>query len=461
MCEIDQSDNPVCIIGSGLTGLTAAVQLVKAGYKVIILESTLRIGGMAASFQIGRQPLEYIYHHLFTSDQYFIDLCHEFGISSLITWHQTSDAIYAQDRLYPFSGPVDLLKFNVIPLSQRIRTGLTVLRAGRLHNWKSLENMTAADWLRKKGGKSAYSKLWQPLLRSKFDQDADRVSAVWIWNKFKLRGLSRKQNMGSSHLGYMQGGFAALIKVMSEYLCAHNAQILTGHTAISIRRQQNSQQSHVYQVRCIRENGQSCLIESQAVIAAVAGSQFANMTAALNLPHDYIAKTRALTYKGNICLVMRLKRSISDYYWTTICDDLPFVVVVEHTHLTGTEPYDGHIVYLSRYLDISDPLWIQSDGDIFRLFTSALRQIYPAFSQGDILNWRLRRTPFAQPLITKGYSRTMPALDTPDPGIKLAGTAQIYPEDRGMNYAVRLGRQAASAIESYLTAKEKRDVRGK
>ena len=32
------------------------------------------------------------------------------------------------------------------------------------------------------------------------------------------------------------------------------------------------------------------------------------------------------------------------------------------------------------------------------------------------------------------------------PGLVLANTTQVYPEDRGTNYAVRLGEQAAQAL---------------
>jgi hypothetical protein len=44
----------------------------------------------------------------------------------------------------------------------------------------------------------------------------------------------------------------------------------------------------------------------------------------------------------------------------------------------------------------------------------------------------------------------MPPLDTGVPGLVLANTTQVYPEDRGTNYAVRLGREAAQAVRPAL-----------
>ena len=44
------------------------------------------------------------------------------------------------------------------------------------------------------------------------------------------------------------------------------------------------------------------------------------------------------------------------------------------------------------------------------------------------------------------YSKLLPPLQTPVPGLYSACMAQIYPEDRGQNYAIRIGREAADAI---------------
>ncbi|MDD2579146.1 MAG: NAD(P)/FAD-dependent oxidoreductase [Eubacteriales bacterium] len=454
MHQSDSQALPVCIIGAGLTGLTAAWRLVGAGYRVVLLESTLQAGGMVTSFTLGNQSIEYIYHHIFTSDHHFLDLCREMDLEDQINWYQTRDAIYADGQLYPFSGPVDLLRFPLFPFLQRIRTGLTVLRAGRLKNWRDLESQTAADWLRRHGGDQSYQKLWQPLLRSKFDRDADKVSAVWIWNKFKLRGHSRRHVAARSSLGYMNGGFSRLIQALQNRIEQHKGQILFGHTAVSIDADHTNGRPR-YQITCIRDDCSTRTITAGAVIATISGRQFASMASPLSLPDAYLRKARATRYKADLCLIIRLNNSLSPYYWTTICDDLPFVVAVEHTRLNRSLEYGGSVIYLSRYLDVADPLWTQSDGVIYRLFTEALGRVYPDFSIHHVTGWRLCRTRYAQPVISCGYSETMPEMNTPDPGIKLAGMAQIYPEDRGMNYAIRLGREAADTVSGWLASQEK------
>lgn len=441
----------ICVIGAGLTGLTAAHRLLDAGFDVVVLESALQAGGMISTFKLGREPIEYIYHHTFTSDSHLNDLTAELGLSDQLSWHQSREALFSNDHLYPFSAPVDLLRFNSISILQRLKTGLTVLKAGRISNWQHLENQTAARWLCRQSGRQSYERLWKPLLNSKFEKDADEVSAVWIWNKFKLRGNSREKGSGKALLGYMKGGFGSLIDALVKSIQARGGRIFFGHTAMNISREPSDCRLAKYHITCVLSDCSSVDFVSDAVIATTSSRQFANISAGLELSDSYLKQVLSLHYKSDLCMILRLKNSLSPYYWTTVCDDLPFVVVVEHTQLTGPERYGGHVVYLSRYLDASSPLWTQSDGAIFKQFTQGLVRMYPEFTPDDIVDWRLRRTRYAQPVINCGYSELMPTMNTPDPGVKLAGMAQIYPEDRGMNYAIRLGNQAADAIAEYFS----------
>lgn len=435
----------VCIIGAGLTGLVAAYRLANNGYAVILLESTLEAGGMVSTFQMGKGRVEHIYHHIFTSDQDLIDLSGELGLADAFHFSETHDALYTDSQLHPFSGPLDLLRFKPLPLTQRVRTGLCVLKAGRIRDYRPLEQETAEHWLRRTNGPVAYNKIWRPLLRAKFDQDAGEVSAVWIWNKFKLRGGSRSGKAGRQKLGTMQGSFHVLIDALVRAIEQRGGRIHYGYTAMDI-----TNWGQRYQVACILDNCSQATFTTDSVIAAVSSRQFANITTNLALSESYLQRVRQVRYKGDLCLVLRVRKSLSPYYWTTVCDDLPFVVVVEHTHLTGTEDYGGSVIYLSRYLDVSNPLWIQSDGDIYRQFMAGLKTMYPAFDPSDVMDWRLRRTRYAQPVITCGYPDRQPEMETPAPGVYLAGMAQIYPEDRGMNYAVRIANEAAGLVDRYL-----------
>ena len=63
----------VAVVGAGLAGLTAALRLTQVGCKVRVFERYPRPGGLARVLQIGGEPLEAFYHHLFTSDIAYVD----------------------------------------------------------------------------------------------------------------------------------------------------------------------------------------------------------------------------------------------------------------------------------------------------------------------------------------------------------------------------------------------------
>ena len=63
-----------------------------------------------------------------------------------------------------------------------------------------------------------------------------------------------------------------------------------------------------------------------------------------------------------------------------------------------------------------------------------------------MLERHLFREPAAQPVVGVGYRDRIPPLETGVPGLVLANTTQIFPEDRGTNYSVRLGEEAAHAV---------------
>ncbi len=434
----------VCVIGGGMTGLTTAYRLTRAGYRVTVVEQNPQPGGMLSTFEMGGSRLEHLYHHIFTSDAHVLALADELGIADRVEWHEPRDALFAGGQLFSFSSPGDLLRFRPIPWRDRIRTGILVLRAGRMRQFAKLEQVTAAQWLRRYGGDRAYETLWKPLLRAKFDTDAAEVSAVWIWNKFKLRGGSR-QRAGRERLGYMRGSFGILVDRLAEEITAGGGAVLTRYTALDISRREGGG----YAVTCILEDCSARSLACDAVVACIAGRPFVHIASALHLPQPYLDQAAGLVHKANVCLILRLPDGLTPFYWTSICDDLPFVVMVEHSHLTGTATYGGAVVYLSRYLDITDPLWTRTDDQILRLFCGALARVLPSFSLAQVLEWRVRRTRYAQPLVLRGHGQRVPPIDTPDPGVKLAGMAQIYPEDRGINYAIELAGRATAAVEAY------------
>jgi protoporphyrinogen oxidase len=432
--------NPkIAIIGAGACGLSAAYELVKNGCDVTVFEESEQVGGLSAAHEINGALLDNIYHHIFTSDAYVTRLAEELGLEKHLQWKEPRDAFYVNNTLYPFTSPADLLKFSHLPFFHRVTMGLLVLRARFIKDMP--EEQYAGEWVAKLAGKPVYEKVWKPLLESKFDADAAEISAVWLWNKFKLRGSTRGKDISKELLGYMDGSFSRLYEALRGYITARGGKVLLGAKARKLSKTPGG-----WEIACAGSNH-----------AATAGGVFdaALFTAApalLNetcpgLNEDYRGKISQIKYKANLCAVLYLKKPLSRFYWTTVADrEIPFVAVIEHTHIVPPAAYGSHVAYLTRYLDAADPLYGASDGEIRELFTRGLIKIYPELNLSDITGFRLFRSRYAQPVIVKGYHKTLPDTRTPDKGLYLASMAQIYPEDRGQNYAIREGINAAKLI---------------
>ena len=157
-----------------------------------------------------------------------------------------------------------------------------------------------------------------------------------------------------------------------------------------------------------------------------------------------------------LCTLYVLRRSLSPIYWLNVSDDrVPFGGLIEHTNFIPPEDYAGkHLVYLSHYTDPDAPAYSMDAGSLAQRYAPSLRRIAPGFDESWVERCHPFRDRWAQPIVTTDYSDRMLPLEGPWPGLYLATMSQIYPEDRGTNYALRIGRQAADAL---LAARPGRD----
>lgn len=427
----------ICIVGGGATGLTAGYELIKKGHKVTIFERDAGVGGLVGTFKVGDLHIEKLYHHIFTSDLQIIELIEELGLGQELMWREPKNAIYINDKLYPFTSPVDLLLFKELSPIERIAMGMLVFRAKFVKDWKSLETMSVKEWIVANAGMNVYEKVWRPLLNSKFDIDSDKVSAVWIWNKFKLRGSTRGKNINKELLGYMHGSFGIVYEALASRIKESGGTIVNSCKVNSINPRENKT------LDVVTEKGTE---NFDRVIVTAAPSVMKNL--GLSLPSWYIEKLDKIKYKSNICVLLELKESLSPYYWITVAqNDSPLVLVIEHTKLIPDPAYKSNVVYLSRYLDESSELYSASDDHIIEVFLSYLKKLFPAWDRSSVINAHVNRARFAQPVVMQEYSKIIPDYKTPIENLYLASMAQIYPEDRGQNYSVRMGREISGIVD--------------
>lgn len=432
----------VAIVGAGFTGLAAGMTLARAGRSVVILEADTAPGGLASSFEFGDGVvIEKFYHHWFNSDEHLPALISDLGLSDRIVTLPSRTGMYFNNQLWRLSTPLDLLQFAPLSLIGRIRLGLLVFQVRRVRDWSKIEHLSIREWLEPLCGGEVFRMIWQPLLDHKFSIYADDISAVWMWKKLVLRGGTRDAK-GGEQLAYFRGGFGQLAQAMADDIARSGGLLRLGAKVSGV----STEAGRITGLTC---NGQA--VKARHYLFTPALPLIADMFEGV-AARDWLESLRRVNYLGNACLVLELDRSLSDTYWLNVNDPgFPFVGVIEHTNFDDPRHYQGRrIVYLSRYMARNDPVWALDDEAYLGFALDHLKRMFPALERSWIKDYRLWRAAYAQPVTERSYSRYVPGHETPFTNATVATMAQIYPEDRGTNYAIRDGRKLAARIDEQL-----------
>lgn len=432
------SKQSIVIIGGGYTGLVAAYRLAKAGYKVEVLERGPILGGLASDFTIEGGPLERAYHHLFKTDVHILNFAKEIGIGDKLEWHDSSVSIYYDNELHPFKGALDLIKFKPLSLWSRFRTGLTVLYLQKSTNWQKLQKISAYDWMLKAAGRQSVEVIWEPLLKGKFDRYYKQVAMSWLWARLHIRAQSREK--GGEKLGYFRGGFQAFTDALVAKLEKLGVEL---RTEVSITALGNQKGKPVITF----EDGSK--IRYDACLATTPSHVFAKLISKdPGVSQGYLKKLNAIDYLGARLMVFSSSQDLSQYYWHNINDlKLPFLVFINHTKFIDKSRYNNqNVYYIATYLPVDHQLFNCTDQELENEWFKGLRQIFPDFNTQSIREKHFFRFANAQHIVDTRYTAKVPSHTTPLQNVFLANFSQIYPEDRGTNYAVRDGEKVAQMI---------------
>jgi len=436
----------VGIIGGGAAGLAAAYELGLRGHTAEVFEGAPFLGGQASTFDVGDTPIEKGYHHIFRSDTSMIDLMGELGIGNRLKWIDSNVGYFVNGRLWKFTSPADLLLFSPLPVVDRFRLGLMTLALQRRKEWHSLEQVTATEWLKAHAGRRGYEVIFEPMLRGKFGDYHDQISMSWLWNKFALRTASRGEGIlgrFKEQLGYPIGSFGEVFDVLAERVRSQGGTVDISSAVRSIK---------VEDGRCVgfevsRRGSEPEQRAYDVVLSTVPSYIMPRLVP--ELPADYVENLTNKTYLAAVLIVLVLDRPLSRHYWTYVGDrSIPFLGIIEHTNFISAENYGGgHIVYLTNYLARDSKMYAMTSEELYREYLPHLSRINSEFDESWVKEYHHHKVDAAQPIVTPGYAETIPDHRTPISGLYLANTTQIYPEDRGTNYSVRMGREVAVLID--------------
>lgn len=426
----------VAILGAGATGLSAAYLLRRAGVEVTLLEAAPKPGGLLATFSLGQgDPVEYYYHHCFTHDVELHWLLAELGLGDRLVYRPTTMAVYRQGRFWPFNGPRDVLRFGPLGLWDRLRLGMSGWMLSRFSSYTRQEDASALAWFRRWAGRKATEAVWLPLLQGKFGASADRVSLAWLAGRLRQRASSRRT--GQEQLGYVRGSLQVLVDRLVEQLAAQKVDLHWQHPAEALLVESG-------RVVGVRAGGRE--FRADCVVGTAALPVLAELVRPI--AGQYAQQLESVEYLAAICLVLSLPRPLTQFYWTNVADpDYEFVGLVEHTQFVSPDCYGGrHVVYLTRYLRPEDPLWRLSDLEVQERWLDQLEQMTSRRVRSEMDGAWLFRARYAAPLPDLGFSRRIPTMRSPLPGLFTAGMVHIYPDERSVNNCIRVAAELVRTL---------------
>lgn len=425
----------IAVVGAGIGGMAAAYDLRKKGHQVTVFEGSDAVGGLAKGFKDEHWDwsVEQFYHHWFTSDDHMMGLIDELGLKQNLIVPKPITVMYHKGKFYPFDSiPAAILYPGLGWGINKIRFGLVALYLRFTNNWRALEKTTIDAWMRKWAGNKVYEEMWEPMVIGKFGEEyAKQVNMAWLWARLHVR---------TTRLATYKGGFQAFCDDFAEKMKLMGIEIRLS--------------TPVQKISSAAEGGLELTADGRTdhfdqVLVTTSPGLLAKF--APDLPESYLQGLLSLKSLGAVVLTISIKNKLSKqgYYWYNLPKKagFPFLALVEHTNFLSPEHYGGdHIIYMGDYLPADHEYFTLSKQELLDRFVPTLKRINPEFDESWVKNSWLFKAKYAQPVPLLNHSKNIPAIQTPIAGLYFASMSQVYPWDRGTNFAVEIGRRAAAMM---------------
>ena len=397
-----------------------------------LLEGAAVLGGLASWFDLGETQIERYYHFVCRGDDHLVDTLSEIGLGHRLHWRDSRMAYFVDGSLYPFLTPLDLLRFRPLAFRDRLRAGIALKVAQRAKE-ADLAPRKAIAWLRALFGAEGYRVIWEPLMRLKFADHADEISAAWIWARMVRLSRSR-HSAWREDLGYVEGGSRVVLEGLRRDLEAHGGRVILQAPVERILLEGGRTVG-------VRVGGET--LPADVAISTITTSGFRRLSP--DLGGEFVRRLERIPTIGIFCLLLRLERPLTPFFWVNANDRrVPFAGLIEYTNLNPLPELGGdRILYVPQYLSAEDPRYDQADEDVFRRHTDALALISPVFDRKWVRSWAVFRDRFAQPICRTDYRLTTPGISTPIANLFLTDSCQLHPHDRTISGSFGLGIEAA------------------
>lgn len=422
-----------------MLGLTLAMRMAKQGHDVTLIEAGPSLGGLASVWNIGDIEFDRHYHVTLLSDSRLRNLVSEIGLEDEMRWIETKTGFYTDDKLYSMSNTKEFLQFPPLTLIEKLRLGGTIFYASKISNWKRLEKLPVAKWLRRWSGAGTFKKIWEPLLKAKLGDSYRITSAAFIWAHISRMYKARRTGLKKEMFGYVKGGYRTIINRLIEVMEEHGVSVKTASPIENIRKLDDGQFE-------VKYAGQDRSDHFDKVIMTTPNSILSRVCSDLN--EDEKHRFDSVEYLGIVCASVLLKKGLSPYYVTNITDDwVPMTAVIEMTTIVDPEELGGKsLVYLPKYVPSDHELFEKSDEEIRESFLSALDRMYPEFSRDNVIDFKLSRVRSVMAIPTLKYSELLPPMKSSVEGLYVVNSSYILKGNLNVNESITIAEDAMQTV---------------
>lgn len=454
----------IAVIGAGLAGLTAALDLAEAGRRVVLIERRPYAGGKAFSFTDprGGAELDNGQHITMRCCTALEALLERIGLHGFAEYQdglrvpvfdprtQCRGEIAARQpalvrRLLRRSRPVpapfhlaaSIARYPHLSMAEKCRLGFALRAMSRIN--RAEDEITFADWLRKhRQTERMIVNFWDLIVCPTCNDLSAEVSAAQALQVFRDGFLS---NPAAADIGLFRGGLSRISEAALARFAEHGGEARLGWRA----RELVVQDGRAAAV----DGGRGERIEIDAAVLALPPNAARRVLPEEwrdRAPFDALAR---FSYSPIVNIHMHWDREIMHEPFAAVLDeDVQFVF--NRTLLTESDPTEGQ--WVSCSLSAAHEQTGRTREEIARDTAEGLRRVWPAAREAELLDWRVvvEREATFRALPGMRCHRIGP--ETPLPNLALAGawTGTGWPAT--LESAVRSGHAAAALLAERMQA---------